>query len=220
MKVLFCDNHVLAVEKPANMVTQPTLTSNKNLQDLAKEWIQKKYHKKERVFLECIHRLDKLVSGIVVFARTSKALQRLQKDMREKKIKKKYLALVEGDVVPKRATLTHFLSHGKYKAIESKQGKIAILKYAVKKSTTKISLVEIELITGRYHQIRAQFSRIGHPILGDKKYNSSISLQNKIALHHFEMTIHHPVTKEGLTFTSNPSFPIEQFLSRTSGQKR
>lgn len=222
VKVLFVDNHLLALEKPAGLTTQPNAKSKSSLEEDAKKWIKQKYNKKGRVFLECIHRLDKPVSGIVVFARTSKALKRAQREIREKNVQKVYLALVEGILKKKKGRLVHHLIHGEYKALVQKGGKESILEYKVRRSMKEVSLVEIQLITGRYHQIRAQFSEIGHPIVGDRKYHSHFFLKDAIALHHYKMQIKHPVKDQLLRFTSKALFldSIQQFLSRTSGRKK
>ncbi len=160
MREIFSDNHLLVLEKPAGISTQP------EFHEMAKAYIKEKHQKPGNVFLEPIHRLDKPVSGMVLFARTSKALKRLNGFMREKKIKKRYLAWVEGKIEAE-GTLTHSLSHGNFKALVDKKGKIAILHYRRVKEKQGNSLVEIDLETGRYHQIRAQFSAIGHPVVGE-----------------------------------------------------
>lgn len=198
--VIYSDNHLLVVEKPAEMATQPDLT------ELAKAWVKKKYNKPGNVYLHPVHRLDKAVSGLVLFARTSKALSRLQEMMRERKIKKTYHALVEGKLPEEEGRLVHHLIHGSFRAEVSKDGKESILEYHVLKHEKGVSLLEINLITGRYHQIRAQLSAIGCPVLGDEKYGSKRSWPKGIALHHSELEFEHPVTKEPLVLKSKPNF--------------
>lgn len=198
--VVYSDNHLLVVEKPAEMATQPDLT------ELAKAWVKKKYNKPGNVYLHPVHRLDKAVSGLVLFARTSKALSRLQEMMRERRIKKTYHALVEGKLSEDQGKLVHHLIHGSFRAEVSKEGKESILEYRVLKHQQGVSLLEINLITGRYHQIRAQLSAIGHPVLGDEKYGSKRSWPKGIALHHSELEFEHPVTKESLVLKSKPDF--------------
>ena len=139
--IVYCDNHLLVVDKPPGIATQP------DLEDVAKAWVKKKYHKPGKVFLEPIHRLDKSVGGLVLFARTSKALSRLQALMRERKISKTYHALVEGILPKKEATLTHFLVHGDYKAFVDSQGKEAILHYHVLEEKNNTTRVSIDLAT-------------------------------------------------------------------------
>ncbi len=192
--IVYCDNHLLVVDKPPGIATQP------DLEDVAKAWVKKKYHKPGKVFLEPIHRLDKSVGGLVLFARTSKALSRLQALMRERKISKTYHALVEGILPKKEATLTHFLVHGDYKAFVDSQGKEAILHYHVLEEKNNTTRVSIDLATGRYHQIRAQFAAIQHPVLGDKKYGSKHSFHEGIALRHVRMELEHPITHEQCVF--------------------
>ncbi|MES2345880.1 MAG: RNA pseudouridine synthase [Chlamydiota bacterium] len=203
----YCDNHVLLVEKPAGISTQEGLDIE------AKKWIKEKFDKPGNVFLEPIHRLDKPVSGLVLFARTSKALSRLQEEMRERVIKKTYFALVSGKMPHLEGTLEHYLVHDDFKArIVSKQereGKLALLHYKVIKEKEGCTFLEIELITGRYHQIRAQLSHIGCPILGDDKYGSRHPFAEQgIALHHGRLSFIHPTTREYLTFYSMPPFAL------------
>jgi 23S rRNA pseudouridine1911/1915/1917 synthase len=200
----YCDNHIFLAEKPAGIPTQGGLDIE------AKKWIKERFNKPGNVFLEPIHRLDKPVSGLVLFARTSKALSRLQEEMREKSIKKTYFALVEGTLPFPEADLEHRLVHDDFRArIAEKgesEGKLARLHYKVMKKKEGITLLEIDLITGRYHQIRAQLSHIGCPILGDAKYGSHHPfLGPGIALHHGQLSFIHPTTREPLTFHSTPN---------------
>lgn len=208
LEVLYEDNHLLVVNKPAGMLTQPTHLEQYSLEFVCKEWIKAKYNKPGKVFLHAIHRLDKPVSGIVVFARTSKALSRLQASMREKEAKKTYFALVEKTPHPSEGTLEHYLIHDDYIATISSKGhpnaKQARLHYRVKEKRGPYILLEIELETGRYHQIRAQLAAIGCPIVGDVKYGSKKALPFKsIRLHHALMQIPHPITGELLTFKAD-----------------
>lgn len=207
MEVIFCDNHILVVAKPAGMSTQPHDGVERNLTDLAKAWVKKEYKKPGNVFLEPIHRLDKPVSGLVLFARTSKALSRLQEMMRQRHIHKTYFAWVEGVLPDAQGTLEHYLVHDEHKArvVNSthSEGKLARLHYTLKEKKGERCFVEIALETGRYHQIRAQFSSIGCPVVGDAKYGSSSSREH-IALHHGRLQFQHPVTKEPLTLEFTP----------------
>ncbi|KAG6558912.1 Ribosomal large subunit pseudouridine synthase C [Candidatus Rhabdochlamydia oedothoracis] len=202
MQIIFSDNHVLIVVKPAGLSTQPHYPIKDNLTDLTKTWVKKEYKKPGGVYLECIHRLDKPVSGLVLFARTSKALTRLQQSMREKKMSKTYLAWVErGENLKNSGVLEHTLTHVNHRAKVVKsnhiQGKLAQLEYSVMLEKGDFSLVKIKLYTGRYHQVRAQFSAIGSPVVGDVKYGSKKHLlKQKIALHHACMSFPHPITQE------------------------
>jgi len=198
LKPIYCDNHLLILNKPAGWATQP------DFHEAARKFVKEHYNKPGNVFLEPIHRLDRPASGVVVFARTSKALSRLNQAMRERKIRKHYLAKVEGEV-PEKGELEHFLVHGDFKAHVDPKGKRAILRFRRLELSKRYSLVEVELETGRYHQIRAQFGAIGHPIAGDRKYGSCDDAR-EIALHHHKLILEHPTTKEQLTFQCPAAF--------------
>lgn len=180
----------MVVDKPAEIATQPDLT------ELAKAWVKRKFNKPGNVFLEPIHRLDKPVAGVVLFARTSKALSRLQEQMREREMEKIYEGWVEGVPKESQAVLKHHLLHGSFRAEISPEGKEAILEYEVIRKERGRSLLRIRLHTGRYHQIRAQLSAIGCPILGDTKYGSHVAWKKGIALYAKELSFKHPVTQE------------------------
>src|ERR1700733_4750889 len=164
LEILYEDNHLLIVNKPAGILTQPNGTYQDNLQDHCRRWIKEKYRKPGAVFLEAIHRLDKPVSGIVVFAKTSKALSRLNLQSRSKQWKKLYHAIVEPIPPLSKDTLKHFISHGdKYAEIVDANhvsGKEAILHYRILEQNGEQAFLEIEIETGRYHQIRAQLAAI------------------------------------------------------------
>jgi len=149
LKILYEDRHLLIIDKPAGLLTQPNQTKAPNLEDLAKDYIKKKYRKKGNVFLNAIHRLDRPVSGIVLFARTSKALSRLNSQMRSQSIKKIYVAQVEGHFKQKEGELRHFLSRKSYRAKIGKEGeaKEAALSYTVKQKYARSTLLSIELHT-------------------------------------------------------------------------
>lgn len=199
MKPIYCDNHILVLEKPPGIATQP------DFHEYAKSYIKEAFQKPGNVFLEPIHRLDKPVKGLILFARTSKALSRMNAAMREGKIKKFYFALVEG-IVEETGTLEHFLSHGEYRANIDPNGKKAVLHFKRLEIICNKSHVEIELETGRYHQIRAQFAAIGHPILNDSKYGAHAIHQEAIALHHYKLQFPHPISKEEITCQSQDVF--------------
>lgn len=207
VEVLYEDNHLLALNKPAGLATQSSDHNPNSLEDEAKAYIKKKASKPGSVFLHPIHRLDKPTSGVVLFAKTSKALSRLQEMMRQHKIKKTYVAICEGKIEPQEGTLEHLLLHEEHKATVDKAGKPAILHYKVIGSYKEHSIVEIELVTGRYHQIRVQFQAIGHPILGDKKYKSCHPYKGEaIALHHKRLAFMHPVTQIPLEITAAAAY--------------
>jgi 23S rRNA pseudouridine1911/1915/1917 synthase len=209
-EVLFCDNHILVAAKPAGMLTQPDSSGDESLETFIKAWVKREYQKEGNVFLHCIHRLDRPVSGLVLFARTSKALSRLNEQSRQFEIQRLYVAEVEGILPDKLGQLDHYLIHGDHRAIIAKDGqegaKHARLKYEALHYMPHSTLVRIELETGRYHQIRAQFSAIGHPLVGDKKYGAKSGDGKTIRLHAAKLAFEHPVTKEILTFESPPPF--------------
>ncbi len=204
LKVIYEDNHLLVLDKPAGLLTQPSGTDRDSLEDQAKAWLKQKYEKPGLVYLHAIHRLDKAAAGLVLFAKTSKALERLSKALREHKVKKIYRARVERAPSVKEGTLEHYLLHDDHFAKAVTQGtagaKLSRLHYKMIEEG-KYPLLEIDLETGRYHQIRAQLSAIGCPILGDEKYGSSVRRHLPgIELTHCRMEIMHPVTGELLVF--------------------
>lgn len=205
LDVIFEDNHLLVVNKPAGLLTQPSGTDRDNLEDQAKAWIKEHYQKPGNVYLHAVHRLDSPVSGVVLFARTSKALSRLNASMRQRESKKIYCAMVKGSPPSDEGVLENYLVHDDFHAqLATKnqpESKLARLKYRVLERRGAMTIVEIELETGRYHQIRLQLSTIGCPILGDHRYGSAVTFADgAIALHHSRLTIAHPVTSEMMTF--------------------
>ncbi len=211
MEVSFVDNHLLIVMKPAGLLTQPDDTGGDNLLDIAKAWVKREFQKPGNVFLEPIHRLDKQVGGLVLFARTSKALSRLNQMMRERKIHKTYRALVEGEPAQTDGVLEHYLCHDNYRArvVSSHHSgaKLARLTYRHLAFTETQTLLEVQLETGRYHQIRAQFAAIGCPIVGDQKYGSTSRWkEGEIALHHTRLELTHPVSGVALVYVSPEPF--------------
>ncbi len=213
-EILYEDNHLLVVNKPAGLLTQPSGTEQDSLESHCKQWIKTKYNKPGQVFLHAIHRLDKQVSGIVVFARTTKSLTRLNAAMRQKSYKKCYLALVEKAPNAPEGILEHYLTHDDYQANVVAKGhpgaKLSRLQYRILKEFGNYIVLEIELDTGRYHQIRAQLGAIGCPIVGDTKYGSTHPLpQRRIALHHARLELDHPVTQVHLLFEAPWNFSKE-----------
>lgn len=191
--IIFEDNHLLVLNKPAGVLTQPSGTDQPSLEAEAKAYIKEKYKKPGNVYLEAVHRIDKPVSGIVVFAKTSKALSRLNETLRSKNMRKVYWAFLDKQPNPAQATLEHLLIHDEYRARVSPDGKLARLHY----KTLANGIVEIELETGRYHQIRVQMAEIGCPIVGDAKYGSTKTFAG-IGLHHRQLELVHPTTGEKL----------------------
>lgn len=211
LDVLYEDNHLLILNKPNGILTQPDDTGQESLEVQAKEWIKEKYQKPGNVFLHAAHRIDKPVSGIVVFCKTSKSLSRMNESIRNKQMNKTYRAWVEGKLPQKEGVLEHFLIHDDFcaKVVTDKTpyGKFAKLSYRVLESSSDRTFLEINLETGRYHQIRIQFSAIGHPICGDSKYGAQTKLaqHNAIALHHYCLEFIHPVSRERIVITASSS---------------
>ena len=212
--IIFEDNHLLAVNKPSGYPTQPDQVSNDSLQDFYKQWIKQRDHKAGNVFLEVVHRLDKPVTGVVVFAKTSKALSRLQASMRSKSVIRKYHAMISRPLPSDEGTLVHYLIHREYYAEiaspNNPEAKKAILHYqTIGKCKDKIVL-EITLETGRYHQIRAQLSAAGSPIINDVKYGGATDTTIKgVALHHACFGIPHPITHEMQLFQAVCPFVLD-----------
>lgn len=201
LNILYEDNHLLVLNKPAGILTQPSGTAQDSLETQAKAWLKETYHKPGNVFLEAVHRLDKPVSGVVVFCKTSKALSRLNESIRDKRTQKIYYALVEGAPSEDEGVLEHRIVHDDFHARIDPAGKVARLSYSIVSRFERRALLSIELETGRYHQIRLQLAESGCPIVGDHKYGSKVYFEEGcIALHHFRLRIPHPVTKEMMTF--------------------
>lgn len=207
-RIIYQDNHLLVVNKPPGLLTQPDDSAQSSLLEVCRLWVKEKYQKPGNVFLEAVHRLDKPASGIVLFAKTSKALSRLNASIRSKEAIKKYLALVSGDPSQFEGTLVNYLVHGNFKAMIAAQknplAKEARLSFKVLKRESHRTFIEVILETGRYHQIRAQFAAIGCPLLGDLKYGGPPFLGEGIALHHAFLELPHPITKEKVVFRSDP----------------
>ena len=204
--ILYEDNHIIAINKPAGLLSQPTDIESDSAETRVKAWIKEKYQKPGNVFCGVVHRIDKPVSGVLLLAKTSKALSRLNESMRSKEMQKTYHAIVEGHLKKKKDTLSHFLKHGDHSSLVSNQSdrdaKPARLHYETIKEFGKATLLEVLLETGRYHQIRCQFADIGHPVIGDKRYGAKKEQytlpnlpSNAVALHHIRLKLIHPVTK-------------------------
>jgi 23S rRNA pseudouridine1911/1915/1917 synthase len=206
LQVLFEDNHIVIVNKRSGDITQGDKTGDKPLSDVVKEYIKKKYDKAGNVFLGVVHRLDRPTSGVIIFARTSKALERLNKMLRDKIISKTYWAVIKNHPEKEKNTLINYLKKNpknNKSSVYTKEitdSKKAILHYNVIKKLDNYSLVEIDLETGRHHQIRAQLSFIGFPIKGDLKYGFNRSNKDgSIHLHARKIEFVHPVTKEQIS---------------------
>lgn len=206
LSVIYEDNHILVVNKTAGLLVQGDKTGDKSLLDLAKKYIKDKYQKPGEVFLGLVHRLDRPTTGVIVLARTSKALSRLSQQFKERIPKKIYRAVVSGTPEPK-ATLEHYLrkNSSKNKSFHYPKNtpntKKAILHYRSVKQLKSYHVLDIELETGRHHQIRAQLAAVGLHIKGDLKYGAKRPNKNgSIHLHARSLTLIHPTKKEEMTF--------------------
>ncbi len=210
LQILFEDNHLLVVNKPAGIATMGTAAGTTSMIMLAKEYLRKKYNKPGNVYLGVVSRLDSLVSGVLIFARTSKAAARLSEQFRDRATKKMYWAIVEGAPQPKSAELIHWMSKDESRQRmvvcprRSAESQEARLRYQTLRDFSGETLLEVSLQTGRKHQIRVQLAAIGHAILGDKKYGSRLQFPAGIALHARELSIEHPTLKKSLSFTAKP----------------
>ena len=203
INVIYEDNHLLVVEKPINMLVQADNTNDEDLLSKLKLYLKEKYHKPGNVYLGLVHRLDRPVGGIMVFAKTSKAASRLSDQVRTHKIQKIYHAIVYGKVKEKEELKDKLLKDKKNNIVTvNPSGKDSILNYELVKynKEANLSLVKIYLKTGRSHQIRVQFSSRNHPLFGDQKYNKQAKVGEQIALFASSLSFYHPTTKELLTF--------------------
>lgn len=209
--ILFEDNHLLVVEKPPNVLSQGDQTRDADMLTLLKEDIKERYNKPGNVYLGLVHRLDRPVGGVMVFAKTSKSASRLSDQIRKREFEKSYMAVIHGKPSREKGTLIHYLlkdsKTNTVSAVENgiEGAKEAILDYEVVDTIEGFSLVKINLHTGRPHQIRVQFSTIGHPLYGDQRYGSKVNnVGQQIALWSHQITCQHPTSKEKMTFTSLP----------------
>ncbi|MCQ2129147.1 MAG: RNA pseudouridine synthase [Bacteroidaceae bacterium] len=223
MQVVYEDNHIIIVQKTSGEIVQGDKTGDRTLADDVKAYIKEAYAKPGEVFLGVVHRLDRPVSGLVVFARTSKALSRLNDMFRNGEVKKTYWAVVKNAPIPAEATLTHWLTRNEKQnksyasATEKKDAKKAVLRYRTLSHADNYSLVEVELLTGRHHQIRCQLSAIGCPIKGDLKYGAQRSNPDgSISLLARSVEFIHPVSKQPIHIESSiPDDPLWTALTQT-----
>ena len=207
VNVIFEDNHLIAVAKKAGDIVQGDKTGDVPLSDMVKAYLKEKYHKPGEVFLGVVHRLDRPVSGVVLFARTSKALPRLNKMFAEHQaVRKTYLAIVANRPPEPQGTLTHWLTRNEKQNLaraydrEVPNSKKAVLDYRLVAQSERYYLLEIELHTGRHHQIRCQLAKMGCPIRGDLKYGAPRSNPDgSISLHAWRLSLEHPVSHVPLT---------------------
>ena len=203
LKIFYEDNHLIVVEKKANVLSQGDSTKDIDMLTLVKQYIKEKYNKPGNVYLGLVHRLDRPVGGIMVFAKTSKAASRLSEQVRNHTFKKTYLAVVRGKLLKEEDTFVDYLKKLDNRntiVTNERDGKLSELTYKVLKYNKEdnITLVEINLKTGRHHQIRVQFANRGYPLCGDQRYGKKDGTQ--IALYAYKLEFKHPITKEVMTF--------------------
>ena len=206
MHILYEDNHLLVVHKPAGQLVQGDQTGRISLLEEAKTWIKRTHRKPGNVFLGLVHRLDRTTSGVLVLARTSKAAARLSEEFRQHRPEKIYWALVEGETA-NHDTWVDRLERKPYSTVvvNAPAGKEARLNFRRLNYMQGVSLVEIHLETGRYHQIRAQFGHRGMPIIGDRRYGSKKPFAfDSIALHAHSLKFRHPTLREEMSFSAPP----------------
>ncbi|QDV25343.1 Ribosomal large subunit pseudouridine synthase A [Aureliella helgolandensis] len=218
--VLYEDNHLLVINKPAGLATMGTEPQIPTAARWAADYLKRKYHKPGNVFVGIVSRVDRLASGVLPLARTSKCASRLSEQIRNREPSKRYLAYVDGKIASasdsKWTTLRHHVrkneSRQRMEVVQpsTRDAQLAELHYRCLARSPNGSLIEVDLITGRKHQIRLQFSELGHPIVGDAKYGSQRKFGPGIALHCWELRIAHPTRGETLTFSAKPQGPWQQ----------
>ena len=209
--VIFEDNHLLVVEKPPNILSQKDRTNDPDMLTILKEKIKIRDKKPGNVFLGLVHRLDRPVGGVMVFAKTSKCASRISNQIREGRFYRRYLAVVHGHLINRKGILTDYLLKDHKSNIVSvvkgktKNSKKAITEYEIADEARDFSLVKINLYTGRPHQIRVQLANIGHPLYGDQRYGHEINkIGQQIALWSHNIACEHPTLSKEISFTSFP----------------
>ncbi len=210
LNILFEDNHIIVVLKPQNVACCPDESGDDNLFDCVKRYIKRVYEKPGNVFLGLVHRLDRPTGGVMVFAKTSKAAARLAEQMKGGGFEKRYLAVLCGTPSRKKATLENYLRKNSvnntvYVCTQTEEGaKFASLDYEIKDERDGLSLAEINLNTGRTHQIRVQTAAINAPVYGDMRYGGGKAVKGKLALWAYSLRFTHPTTGEKLRFMAEP----------------
>lgn len=205
VKVLYEDNHIIVAIKPAGVLSQSDGSKSPDMLTILKAYIKEKYQKPGEVYLGLVHRLDRPVSGVMVFARTSKAASRLSEQIRTRKVEKLYRCVVNG-VLKGEGRLENYISKDDDKNIvtvidtEKPGFKACYLDYKALASKDGMTLIEVKLGTGRSHQIRAQMAHSGHPLIGDQKYGKADNRCKDIALESYKLSFEHPVKREFITF--------------------
>lgn len=210
LNVLYEDNQIIVVEKKPNVLSQSDVTGDIDLLNIVKEYVKEKYNKPGNVYIGLVHRLDRPVGGIMVFARTSKAAKRLNEEIKNHKFNKTYIAVLDGILKKKTGELINYLykdpKTGKSKVVDEhfEGAKLSKLTYEVAGYYKDKTIVKINLITGRHHQIRLQFKYLGYPLYGDQLYGSKNNEQ--IRLYAYKLSFSHPVRKEVLEFKLLPKW--------------
>lgn len=212
LEILYEDNHLIVVVKKPNILSQKDNTNDPDMLSIIKDYLKNKYNKPGNVYLGLVHRLDRPVGGVMVFAKTSKAAARLSKQITDGDMQKSYYAVIHGYMKDKQGTLKDKIekTDNKKVLLNTPNGKEAILNYRVINEKDNLSLVDIDLITGRFHQIRVQFASRNHPLYGDQLYG--LQDRKQIALFAYKISFLHPILKERLTFQKKPNGEIWTFL--------
>ena len=210
LNILYEDNHIIIVEKPYNVPTQEDSSKDLDMINIIKSYLKEKYNKEGNVYLGLVHRLDRPVGGLMVFAKTSKAASRLSKQVKDNTFHKTYLAVVHGKTKNKEKLVDYISKDPKTFSsfIDKENGKESILEYETLYYDNKedISLIKVNLITGRHHQIRLQMSNINHPLVGDQRYG--IQDKKQIMLYAYKIEFIHPIKKEVMKFELLPKWNI------------
>lgn len=228
MHILYEDNHLIIIHKESGEIVQPDPTGDISLEEKVKAYLKEKYNKPGEVFLGVVHRIDRPVSGTILFARTTKALVRLNNMMKDREIEKTYWAIVKNPPAPEEGTLKDYIFRDPIKnksfctRPDHKTAREAILHYRTIAASDRYFLVEIRLETGRHHQIRCQLARAGFPIRGDLKYGYDRSNPDgSISLHARKLEFSHPVTREKICITApEPSDPLWKVLAEAAKRKK
>lgn len=226
LNILYEDNHIIVVVKEPRIPVQPDKTGDLDLLTMVKNYIKTKYNKPGNVYVGLVHRLDRMVGGVMVFAKTSKAASRLSDYIRKKEVKKRYLAIVNGtlklndnyQIVENYLLKNERLNMSKVVDKDTKNAKKSVLEYKAIKNFTynekKYTLVDIDLQTGRHHQIRVQFANMGNPLYGDVKYGQKINkVGENLALFSYSLEFFHPTKDEVLKFEYLPTKEIDKIWS-------
>lgn len=212
LNVIYEDNHIIIVEKPAGVPTQADYTKDPDMYNLVRDYIKEKYNKPGEAFVGIVHRLDRPVGGIMVFARTSKGASRLSEQIRNRTFTKIYLAEVNGHLKNKKGALENYIIKNEKKNMsfignkEDADAKLALLDYEVIEEREETSIVKITLHTGRHHQIRVQFANIGHALIGDNKYGKVVKGHSDVRLWGYLLKFKHPTKDEIMEFSIKPDW--------------